>query len=125
MDKMEDVELVIKMPKKLYEHIKNDNEYYLEDGEELYTIVKNGVPIPKGHGDLKDMSKICKPIPAEEDNCTGMGMSYDEMDAYNDGIDAMYSKVQDAPTIIEADDKEKWVNFAEELEDVFEEEVGK
>lgn len=41
---MADVKLVIKMPEELYKHIKNDNEYYLEDGEELYTIVENGTP---------------------------------------------------------------------------------
>ena len=41
---MADVKLVIKMPEELYKHIKNDNEYYFEDGEELYTIVENGTP---------------------------------------------------------------------------------
>lgn len=65
--------------------------------------IKNGTPLPKGHGDLIDRSKIYKAIPAEEDNCTGVGMTLDEMDAYNDGIDAMYSLVHGAPTIIEAD----------------------
>lgn len=69
----------------------------------LYDAVKNGTPLPKHHGDLIDRSKIGKAIPAEEDNCTGMGMSYDEMDAYNEGIDIMYSRIQYAPTIIEAE----------------------
>lgn len=44
-----------------------------------------------------EKSKINKAIPAEEDNCTGMGMTLDEMDAYNDGIDAMYALVMGAP----------------------------
>ena len=66
-------------------------------------IIANATPLPKGHGDLIDRSKIYKAIPAEEDNCTGVGMTLDEMDAYNDGIDAMYSLVHGAPTIIEAD----------------------
>lgn len=57
------------------------------------------------HGDLIDRSKIHKAIPTEEDNCIGMGMSYDEMDAYNDGIDAMYDLVQKAKPIIEAEPK--------------------
>lgn len=69
-------------------------------------IIANGTPLPKGHGDLIDRSKIYKAIPAEEDNCTGVGMTLDEMDAYNDGIDAMYSLVHGAPTIIEADKAE-------------------
>lgn len=29
--------------------------------------------LPKGYGNLVDRSKIYKAIPAEEDNCTGMG----------------------------------------------------
>lgn len=66
-------------------------------------IIANGTPLPKGHGDLIDRAKIYKAIPAEEDNCTGVGMTLDEMDAYNDGIDAMYSLVHGAPKIIEAD----------------------
>ena len=71
--------------------------------QDIHEAIYNGTPLPKGHGDLIDKSKIYKAIPAEEDNCTGMGMSRDEMDAYNEGIDSMYSLVQGAPTIIEAD----------------------
>jgi len=41
------MQIVIKIPEELYKHIKNDNVYYLEDGEELYTIVKNGNQIEK------------------------------------------------------------------------------
>ena len=70
---------------------------------EIADVVKNGAVLPKGHGDLIDKSKIYKAIPAEEDNCTGMGMSRDEMETYNEGIDVMYSLVQGAPTIIKAD----------------------
>ena len=67
--------------------------------------IVDGTPLPKGHGDLIDRSKIYKAIPAEEDNCIGMGMTFEEMDAYNDGIDAMYSLVQGKLAIIEADKK--------------------
>ena len=75
----------------------------LEDRKAIDSAVRNGTLLPKGHGDLIDKSKIYKAIPAEEDNSTGMGMTREEMDAYNEGIDAMYSRVQGAPTIIEAD----------------------
>ena len=85
---------------------KKDYQSILNSGQVPYGVVcaiMNGTPLPKGHGDLIDKSKIYKAIPAEEDNCTGMGMSLDEMDGYNEGLDVMYSLVQDAPTIIEAD----------------------
>ena len=98
---MADIELVIKIPEKIYESVMNGT--YCGT---LYQELKNGIPLPKGHGDLIDRSKIYKAIPAEEDNCTGMGMTYDEMDAYNDGIDAMYDLVQGAKSIIEADKAE-------------------
>ena len=48
---------------------------------------------------LIDADKLQKAIPAEEDNITGMGMTYDEMEAYNDGIDEQWKKIVNAPTI--------------------------
>lgn len=77
--------------------------YEKETVEMLMGAFVNGTPLPKGHGDLIDRSKIYKAIPAEEDNCTGIGMTLEEMDAYNEGIDAMYSLVKGARPIIEAD----------------------
>ena len=65
--------------------------------------LQKGTPLPKGCGDLIDKSKIYKAIYAEEDNCTGMGMSYEEMDAYNEGVDAMYFIVKGAPVIIKGE----------------------
>ncbi len=111
---MSDKELVIKIDEKLYKNIYSDAEIMICGGMRsgktllvtLLRAIRNGTPLPNGHGDLIDKSKICKAIPAEEDNCTGMGMSYDEMDAYNDGIDAMYNLVQNAKIIIEADKEE-------------------
>ena len=96
--------IVINIPEDEYNKIYSGN--FDADGYfkmNLKEAFRNAIPLPKGHGDLIDKSKICKTIPAEEDNCTGMEMTLDEMDAYNDGIDVMYSIVQSAPTIIEAD----------------------
>lgn len=93
------MEIVIDIPEILYEKIQNSKA----DKRTLETVILRGKPLPENHGDLIDKSKIHKAIPAEEDNCTGMGMTYDEMYAYNDGIAAMYDLVQDAKPIIEAD----------------------
>lgn len=57
---MEDVELVIKIPEKLYKQITVEKNYFLEDGENLCTAVENGTPLPKGHGDLKDANELKK-----------------------------------------------------------------
>lgn len=77
--------------------------------DEIATVcmaIKSGTPLPKGHGDLIDRSNIYKATYADEDNLTGIGMTLEEMDAYNSGIDAMYALVRGAKPIIEAD-KEK------------------
>ena len=46
-----------------------------------------------------DADRLNKPIYAEEDNITGSGMSYDEICGYNDGIDIVWNKIDQAPTI--------------------------
>lgn len=98
------IEVVIKIPESIIEHLKDGSfGARKEDRATLVDAVMNGTLLPKGHGDLIDRSKIYKAIPAEEDNCTGMGMTLEEMDAYNDGIDAMYNLMRGAKPIIEAD----------------------
>lgn len=48
---------------------------------------------------LIDADKLNKPVYAEDDNITGAGMSYAEMDGYNDAIDMMWNYISSAPTI--------------------------
>lgn len=51
---MADIELVIKIPEEEYKIIKNHT------GPMAWVehLIKKGTPLPKGHGDLKDISKI-------------------------------------------------------------------
>ena len=88
---------------RLFDNGIQDNEIATDDICEMARSLRLGTPLPKGHGELIDRSKIHKAIYAEDDNCTGMGMTYEEMDAYNEGIDVMYSLVRGAKPIIEAD----------------------
>lgn len=55
--------------------------------------------------------KIPKAIYAEDDNITGMGMTEDEMEAYNDGIDEQWAKIKNAPTV----EVPKWIPCSERL----------
>ena len=48
---------------------------------------------------LIDAEKLERPIYAEEDNITGMGMSPEEMEGYNDAIDMMWDRIQRAPVV--------------------------
>ena len=101
------MKIVIDIDEHIYEQIMADSEVYVLDNEVDRILIENaiyaGTPLPEGHGDLIDRSKIGKAIPAEEDNCTGSGMTYDEMDFYNEGINSMWDKLQNADPIIKAD----------------------
>lgn len=53
---MADVELVIKIPEEIYIYLRNGGNI----GASLLieNAIKNGTPLPKGHGDLIDRNKI-------------------------------------------------------------------
>ena len=55
---MADVELVIKIPKEVYEDIKDSNIIFRDDERTCYESVQNGIPLPKGHGRLIDADKL-------------------------------------------------------------------
>ena len=59
---MKEIELTIKIYEEQYEHIQNMTMDEVKDYHVLlYDIcerIKNGTPLPKGHGDLKDMDDI-------------------------------------------------------------------
>ena len=82
---MKEVELVIKIPEKIYESVM-DGTYC----GTLYQELKNGTPLPKGHGAIKDVSQI--EIPMCEDR------SYERW---------VQVAINAAPTIIEADRSEE------------------
>jgi len=88
------MELVIRLSKKNYEHIKALGALWIESERGLPIVSKallNGIPLPEGHGDLKDENTINL---YEED-------FYDGAD-YVRAVEAVIG----AQTIIEADKRE-------------------
>ena len=83
---MADIELVIKIPEKTYTFLCNGGNI----GASLLieNAIKNGVPLPKGHGRLIDENKITK--------CEQVGLIIK-----NENITRCF--VTDAPTIIEGE----------------------
>lgn len=81
------VEVVIKIPEKMYEDAKNGKD----TGESWYItqVIKQGTPLPKGHGRLIDADKLDT---RERGNNSQRTMWWN--------IECI---VEDAPTIIEAD----------------------
>lgn len=77
------MEIVIKIPEGLKDVFENRNVTAL-DVEEMRMAIKNGTPLPKGHGDLIDRQALI-----------------------NDGIEKgfcdWYDEIKYADTIIEAD----------------------
>ena len=60
---MTDIELVIKIPEKVYTYMQSRFMYQNKGSkglslfEEAGVAIKNGTPLPKGHGDLIDKSE--------------------------------------------------------------------
>ena len=86
---MANIELVIKIPEELYNRF--SHEYSEENLISKYTndaILEafcNGIPLPKGHGRLKDFDKIIS-------------------DGRSKGFCDWYDEMKYAPTIIKADE---------------------
>ena len=53
---MADVELVIKIPEDMYKLISED-KYGVHQGR-IYNMIRNGTPLPKGHGRLIDADAL-------------------------------------------------------------------
>lgn len=82
---MADIELVIKIPKEMWERVK---EGYVPLGISKY--LRSGIPLPKGHGRLKDVDWI-------DDNCLDYRTDDDGSWCYK------WRDIDNAPTIVEAD----------------------
>ena len=77
------MKLIIDIPEEIMEYIKNNVVYI----DEIANAIKNGTPLPKGHGDLKDMDDI-----------------YEALEGWNDDTGWIVDAIDcHAPTIIEAD----------------------
>ncbi len=82
---MADIKLVIKMPEEMYAQIIDENgiDTMLIPYKD---IIKNGTPLPKGHGDLIDRSEVIKSL-------------FD----FHKGKKTIGQCIDDVQTIIEAD----------------------
>lgn len=87
------IELLIKVPKEIYKHTQEYEVggFNTENGDKLFMVIKNGTPLPKGHGrlidadELEECKEIMNTISGESKYVVRMG------------------DIRDMPTIIEAD----------------------
>lgn len=86
------MQIVIDIPDRIYYGAKNGITVNGSDASQiLIDAVKNSTPLPKGHGDLKDVSDI------EWAKFTRETSRYEEAKCVD------WDVVENAPTIIEAD----------------------
>lgn len=98
------MQIVIKLREEEYDEILNGIENAEIAGvglSELSIALKNGIPLPKGHGALKDADKLAVSIAMIRDKCNYYGNEYEQalFQAYDNSVD----EIIDAPTIIDAD----------------------
>ena len=96
---MSEVELVIKIPEEMYKWVNDANKIFNDYGtSDFIDLVKNGTPLTKGHGRLKDTDAICKDI------ISALGIR--DENYLLEAEEAIYKRIKNAPTIIEADKAE-------------------
>lgn len=86
---MADIELVIKIPEDDYDFIKRTGY----NTQSLYRAIKNGTPLPKGHGRLIDADKLQTHFVGTEQG--------------TDLVVYLEPTIINAPTIIEAEKEDK------------------
>ncbi len=93
---MADIELVVKINEKDYQSLKDGHIPF-----NMLDVIKNGTPLPKGHGDLKDADALAIHIAMLRDKCNYYGNEYESacFQTYDNAVD----EIIDAPTIIDAD----------------------
>lgn len=87
------MEIVIKIDDERYKDIQRIAEVQLDRGrfQTAEQVIANGIPLPKGHGDLKDMDDI-----------------YEALEGWNDDTSWIVDAIDfQTPTIIEAESEEK------------------
>lgn len=86
------MQIVIDIPNSTFTDLKKK-----KNRTEVDVAVLNGTPLPKGHGRLKDADAICKDI------ISALGIRNE--DYLLEAEEAIYKRIKNAPTIIEADEE--------------------
>ncbi len=87
----EHIEVVIKIPQEDYDGLINNGFAFMQH---IVDSIRNGVPLPKGHGDLIDKSKL---------------LTVTDYDGENEKTYVLYEEIENAQPIIKADKAESKV----------------
>ena len=96
---MADIELVIKLSEKNYEHIKRLDIFWAEKGLSIMTqALLNGTPLPKKHGRLIDADALDESLEKEQED---LDLDDKLTNAFSDGLTWASEVLSKEPTIIE------------------------
>lgn len=101
------MEIVINIPDLDWSKVKNGSIATAN----LLNAVRNGTPLPKGHGKLVDVNSI----PEEDRGITVKGLLYPGTIAFAGSID-LEEYINNLPPVIEADNTEETKEPEEEME---------
>jgi hypothetical protein len=77
------MQIVIDIPEEYYNFIKNhqymDRYYSISEASKIFCAIKNGTPLPKGHGRLVDMSEVLIKLMQFYDGDKTIGQCLDEV----------------------------------------------
>lgn len=96
------MQIVIDIPETIYKAVVSNNLTY--GIATIFHAIRNGTPLPKGHGALKDTDALMKLYGLED--ATKYGNETAEQQTHSYSTMMMYEiadMLDDAPTIIEAD----------------------
>ena len=94
------MKLMIDIPENVIECAKSSPNYYpTYHFEKIWRAIANGIPLPKGHGRLVEVDKLCGHCGIRAFDCCG---DCDKCEYYVVSID----DIREAKTIIEADKSE-------------------
>lgn len=93
------MQIVIDIPEMAYNLLKSDETIDWLDAENILNRIVEGVVLPKGHGRLGDLDKLEKDIQNYHDDCAKTS-EYTRL-----GFETAIAVVEDAGTIIEADNE--------------------
>ena len=98
------MQIVINIPQKLYKELMTVTVTHAGEvfAQKLIKYIKDGIPLPKGHGRLIDANKFLK----DNEAYTGWVLNSSDWGGENAYKDALEDLVNEAPTIIEADRKD-------------------
>ena len=93
------MQIVINIDDNLYTRLFDNGDEYIADMRRACVAIRKGTSLPKGHGRLKDTDAICKDI------ISALGIR--DENYLLEAEEAVYKRIKNAPTIIEADESEE------------------